>query len=115
VDRDSDRKNLVPYTSSFDEIFGKREFSFYLIRKEAQREFRRLYHLEEKRRQQLLNRHEYEIEEQRQDFRYKREELIKKYDLELQTIEQKHKIEIDRENVLLTNEYNKKLKQIRLG
>jgi hypothetical protein len=40
---------------------------------------------------------------------------MKKYDLELQTIEQKQKIEIDRENVLLTNEYNKKFKQIRFG
>jgi hypothetical protein len=86
---------------------------FFLLRKEAYREFRRLYHLEEKRRQQLLNRHEYEIDEQREEFRHKREELIKKYDFELQTIEQKEKIEIERENVLLSNEYNKKLKQIR--
>jgi hypothetical protein len=94
----------------------KNEFLFfYLIRKEAHREFRRLYHLEEKRRQQLLNRHEYEIDEQRQEFRHKREELIKKYDFELQSIEQKQKIELERENVLLTNEYNKKLKQIRFG
>jgi arylsulfatase A-like enzyme len=88
---------------------------FYLIRKEAHREFRRLYHLEEKRRQQLLNRHEYEIDEQRQEFRYKREEIIKKYDYELQTIEQKHQIELDREKLLLTNEYNKKRKQIQFG
>ncbi|UJR13522.1 hypothetical protein I4U23_000536 [Adineta vaga] len=84
-----------------------------LERKEAHREFRRLYHLEEKRRQQLLLRHEYEIDEQRHEFRRKREELMKKYDLELQTIEQKHKIEIERENVLLTNEYNKKIKQMK--
>jgi len=86
-----------------------------LFRKEAHREFRRLYHLEEKRRQQLLNRHEFEIDEQRQEFRRKREELIKKYDFELQTMEQKQKIEIERESVLLTNEYNKKTKQIRMG
>ncbi|CAF2709530.1 unnamed protein product [Rotaria sp. Silwood2] len=83
-------------------------------RKEAHREFRRLYHLEEKRRQQLLNRHEFEIEEQRQEFRRKRDELIKKYDFELQTMEQKQKIEIERESVLLTNEYNKKTKQIKI-
>ena len=83
--------------------------------KEAHREFRRLYHLEEKRRQQLLNRHEFEIDEQRQEFRRKREELIKKFDFELQTMEQKQKIEIERESVLLTNEYNKKMKQIRMG
>ncbi|CAF0754749.1 unnamed protein product [Rotaria sordida] len=83
-------------------------------RKEAHREFRRLYHLEEKRRQQLLNRHEFEIEEQRQEFRRKRDELIKKYDFELQTMEQKQKIEIERESVLLTNEYNKKMKQIKI-
>jgi len=83
-------------------------------RKEAHREFRRLYHLEEKRRQQLLNRHEFEIDEQRQEFRRKREELVKKYDFELQTMEQKQKIEIERESVLLTNDYNKKMKQIRL-
>ena len=74
-----------------------------------------MYHLEEKRRQQLLNRHEFEIDEQRQEFRRKREELAKKYDFELQTMEQKQKIEIERESVLLTNEYNKKMKQIRLG
>jgi hypothetical protein len=86
-----------------------------LFRKEAHREFRRLYHLEEKRRQQLLTRHEFEIDEQRQEFRRRREELIKKYDYELLTIEQKHKIEIERENVVLTNEYNKKTKQIRIG
>ena len=86
-----------------------------MFSKEAHREFRRLYHLEEKRRQQLLNRHEFEIDEQRQEFRRKREELIKKYDFELQTMEQKQKIEIERESVLLTNEYNKKTKQIRLG
>ena len=84
-------------------------------RKEAHREFRRLYHLEEKRRQQLLNRHEFEIDEQRQEFRRKREELVKKYDFELQTMEQKQKIEIERESVLLTNEYNKKMKHIRIG
>ncbi|CAF5207553.1 unnamed protein product, partial [Rotaria magnacalcarata] len=48
--------------------------------KEAHREFRRLYHLEEKRRQQLLNRHEFEIDEQRQEFRRKRDELVKKFD-----------------------------------
>ncbi|CAF4530909.1 unnamed protein product [Rotaria sp. Silwood1] len=83
-------------------------------RKEAHREFRRLYHLEEKRRQQLLNRHEFEIEEQRQEFRRKRDELVKKYDFELQTMEQKQKIEIERESVLLTNEYNKKMKQIKI-
>ncbi len=88
---------------------------FFLFRKEAHREFRRLYHLEEKRRQQLLNRHEFEIDEQRQEFRRKREELIKKYDFELQTMEQKQKIEIERESVLLTNEYSKKTKQIRIG
>ncbi len=86
-----------------------------MSRKEAHREFRRLYHLEEKRRQQLLNRHEFEIDEQRQEFRRKREELVKKYDFELQTMEQKQKIEIERESVLLTNEYNKKMKQIRMG
>lgn len=86
-----------------------------LSRKEAHREFRRLYHLEEKRRQQLLNRHEFEIDEQRQEFRRKREELVKKYDFELQTMEQKQKIEIERESVLLTNEYNKKMKHIRIG
>ncbi|CAF0897988.1 unnamed protein product [Adineta ricciae] len=84
-----------------------------LERKEAHREFRRLYHLEEKRRQQLLLRHEYEIDEQRHEFRRKREELMRKYEIELQTIEQKHKIEIERENVLLTNEYNKKIKQMK--
>ena len=83
------------------------------FRKEAHREFRRLYHLEEKRRQQLLNRHEYEIDEQREEFRQKREELIKKYDFELQTLEEKKQIEIERENTLLSTEYNKKLKQIR--
>jgi hypothetical protein len=83
--------------------------------KEAHREFRRLYHLEEKRRQQLLNRHEFEIDEQRQEFRRKREELMKKYDFEQQTMEQKQKIEIERESVLLTNEYNKKAKLIRMG
>jgi hypothetical protein len=88
---------------------------FFLSRKEAHREFRRLYHLEEKRRQQLLNRHEFEIDEQRQEFRRKRDELVKKYDFELQTMEQKQKIEIERESVLLTNEYNKKMKQIRMG
>ena len=88
---------------------------FSLCRKEAHREFRRLYHLEEKRRQQLLNRHECEIEEQRQEFRRKREELSKKYEFELQTIDQKQKIEIERENLLLTNEYNRRIKQIRLG
>jgi hypothetical protein len=88
---------------------------FCVFRKEAHREFRRLYHLEEKRRQQLLNRHEFEIDEQRQEFRRKRDELIKKSDYELQTIEQKQAIEIERENVLLTNECNKKTKQIRLG
>lgn len=86
-----------------------------MFRKEAHREFRRLYHLEEKRRQQLLNRHEFEIDEQRQEFRRKREELVRKYDFELQTMEQKQKIEIERESVLLTNEHNKKAKQIRLG
>ncbi len=86
-----------------------------LSRKEAHREFRRLYHLEEKRRQQLLNRHEFEIDEQRQEFRRKRDELVKKYDFELQTMEQKQKIEIERESVILTNEYNKKMKQIRIG
>jgi hypothetical protein len=86
-----------------------------IFRKEAQREFRRLYHLEEKRRQQLLNRHEFEIDEQRQEFRRKREELIKKYDFELQTMEQKQKVEIERESVLLSNEYGKKTKQIRIG
>lgn len=74
-----------------------------------------MYHLEEKRRQQLLNRHEFEIDEQRQEFRRKRDELIKKYDFELQTMEQKQKVEIERESVLLTNEYNKKMKQIRIG
>lgn len=84
-------------------------------RKEAHREFRRLYHLEEKRRQQLLNRHEFEIDEQRQEFRRKRDELVKKYDFELQTMEQKQKIEIERESVILTNEYNKKMKQIKIG
>jgi hypothetical protein len=88
---------------------------FILSRKEAHREFRRLYHLEEKRRQQLLNRHEFEIDEQRQEFRRKRDELVKKYDFELQTMEQKQKIEIERESVILTNEYNKKMKQIRIG
>ncbi|CAM4879525.1 unnamed protein product [Rotaria socialis] len=83
-------------------------------RKEAHREFRRLYHLEEKRRQQLLNRHEFEIDEQRQEFRRKRDELVKKFDFELQTMEQKQKIEIERESVLLTNEYNKKMKIIKI-
>ncbi|CAF0727223.1 unnamed protein product [Adineta steineri] len=83
-------------------------------RKEQHREFRRLYHLEEKRRQQLLNRHEFEIDEQRQEFRRKRDELIKKYDFELQTMEQKQKIEIERESVILTNECNKKMKQIKI-
>ncbi|UJR33757.1 hypothetical protein I4U23_021184 [Adineta vaga] len=83
-------------------------------RKEAHREFRRLYHLEEKRRQQLLNRHEFEIDEQRQEFRRKRDELVKKYDFELQTMEQKQKIEIERESVILSNECNKKLKQIKI-
>ncbi|CAF0868970.1 unnamed protein product [Didymodactylos carnosus] len=83
-------------------------------RKEANREFRRLYHLEEKRRQQLLTRHEYEIEEQKQEFRRKREDLCKKYDFELQTMEQKQKAEIEREMLLLTNEYNKKMKTIKL-
>lgn len=63
----------------------------------------------------MLNRHEFEIDEQRQEFRRKRDELIKKYDFELQTMEQKQKIEIERESVLLTNEYNKKSKQIRIG
>ncbi|CAF1150990.1 unnamed protein product [Adineta steineri] len=82
-------------------------------RKEAHREFRRLYHLEEKRRQQLLVRHEFEIDEQRQEFRRKREELMRKYDGELQAMEQKHNIEIERENILLTNEYNKKIKQLK--
>ncbi len=91
------------------------EIAWFVFRKEAHREFRRLYHLEEKRRQQLLNRHEFEIDEQRQEFRRKREELIKKYDFELQTMEQKQKIEIERESVLLANEYNKKTKQIRMG
>lgn len=62
-----------------------------------------------------MNRHEFEIDEQRQDFRRKREELVKKFDFELQTMEQKQKIEIERESVLLTNEYNKKMKQIRFG
>ncbi|CAF0747725.1 unnamed protein product [Adineta ricciae] len=83
-------------------------------RKEAHREFRRLYHLEEKRRQQLLNRHEFEIDEQRQEFRRKRDELVKKYDFELQTMEQKQKIEIERESVILSNECNKKMKQIKI-
>ncbi|CAF0796707.1 unnamed protein product [Didymodactylos carnosus] len=83
-------------------------------RKEANREFRRLYHLEEKRRQQLLTRHEYEIEEQKQDFRRKREDLCKKYEFELQTMEQKQKVEIERESLLLTNEYNKKIKTLKL-
>ncbi len=86
-----------------------------LSRKEAHREFRRLYHLEEKRRQQLLNRHEFEIDEQRQEFRRKRDELVKKYDFELQTMEQKQKIEIERESVILTNECSKKMKQIKIG
>ena len=71
--------------------------------------------MEEKRRQQLLNRHECEIDEQRQEFRRKRDELTKKYEFELQTIDQKQKIEIERENFLLTNEYNRRIKQIRLG
>ena len=43
------------------------------------------------------------------------EELVKKYDFELQTMEQKQKVEIERESVLLTNEYNKKMKHIRIG
>ena len=86
-----------------------------MISKEAYREFRRLYHLEEKRRQQLLNRHEYEIDEQREEFRRKREELIKHYDFELQALEEREKIDLDRENIRLSNEYNKKIKQIRLG
>jgi len=30
-------------------------------------------------------------------------------------MEQKQKIEIERESVILTNEYNKKMKQIRIG
>ena len=74
-----------------------------------------MYHLEEKRRQQLLNRHEFEIDEQRQEFRRKRDELVKKYDFELQTMEQKQKIEIERESVILSNECNKKMKQIKIG
>jgi hypothetical protein len=88
---------------------------FNFLRKEAYREFRRLYHLEEKRRQQLLNRHEYEIDEQREEFHHKRDELIKKYDFELQTIEQRKEIEIERENIRLSNEYNKQIKQIRFN
>lgn len=40
---------------------------------------------------------------------------MKKYDVELQTLEQKQKFETERENMLVTNECNRKMKQIRLG
>ena len=74
----------------------------FLSSKEAYREFRRLYHLEEKRRQQLLNRHEYEIDEQRSEFHRKRQELIQHYEFELRTLEDKFQAELEREKYLFS-------------
>ena len=56
----------------------------FLGRKEAGREFRRLFQLEEKFRQELFRHHELQLEEQREEFRGKREDSVRRFDLELQ-------------------------------
>ena len=61
----------------------------FICSKSAHREFRRLYHLEEKHRHQLLTGQESELNEQQSEFHRKRESIRHQFDLKLKFLEEK--------------------------
>lgn len=84
-------------------LFVVKEENFFSnsFRKHANREFRRLYHLEEKYRHQLLVDQENELNEQDMLFDEKREDILRRFDGEIQSLEEKYsRSMIDRLNYL---------------
>ena len=80
---------------------------FFLLRKQAERKFRRLYHLEKSIHEQMMNEQELEIVEQQREFNHKREQIEENFDFEIESLDSNYQISMKKQYLRRRNQSNR--------